>query len=268
MKRFALLMLTVACLVPCAHAKPAKKDEPVKHEWSVMALTVRRGDGRLPDGVWVTAKLRLPEHEIVGIDRRQLSVKITDSLKNDLAAKPFEFGFDLGESRLSGPRITRDYKSITVTFATAKCPARGATSIRIVGTAEVWSGRGAKEFEKKEVTLGESAVDLGIGNLKPTARPKDDRFGGPLVLPHALHYAGSLPISKLQAITADGKVIDYQRHSYFVENADRKVAFGARFSAEPGGKVLKQKDTTIRISYFGTVEKVTIPIDLDLSLGF
>jgi hypothetical protein len=223
----------------------AKDKEAKASKWTVAGLRVAKGG--VGEGTTITAVLRMPDLYLVAIDQGRCKLGITDDKGTDLLEAP-------GEVRtlaVREPEFSVDGSSCGMRFHAANTPAKAATKIRIKGTIVVMAGTNEKQVKTKGAEPLES-LDLDFGTLRS---PSSDSF--------ELEFIGSRPLKSLTGTTADGLAVDFRKAA---ARFGRPNAPLDRFKAYffPG----KAQAVELRISYFDTVERISVPIDLEVGLGF
>ncbi len=255
--------------------------EPKAPEWAPLGVGVSR---KPPAGLstsltaennpetsatWISARLHLPMRFIaaVDIDKSELTAftddKGTDllSMKKDAPADDKKAKLRLQKNHISTALrpLTPDGRFLTLTFRAADLPAPGAKKLRLIAKIAVEIGKDEKVFEKKEVIL-RNGVDLKVGILEWKAA---DLFGadGPGGF---LIYRGSRPLKSLTLLDAEGKEIGFQN---IIPSSNKNANPNGRFMTSffPRSKVER---CTVRAVYCDTLEKVMVPLDLEVGIGF
>ncbi len=257
-------MTRIWAVVPLALALgmvPVHGQQQGGPHWSVLALKVEKADpdDRRPfrdrSTTQIRAVLHLPGKSMVGIDVGESTItSIADDQGTDLLA---------ADRNGATPLIAKDAqismggRLCGVAFSTAKTPAAGATRVRVKGTLVVLVGKGEKRFERDNVAL-RLGLELPAGTLKFTGTGS---FSGTLT------YTGKQPVKDLTLFNEAGKEITLPQTAHL-----KGVPLGGKGKSEqhfrghfplPSGL----SRANVRVTYFEAVEKVTVPIDLEIGVG-
>jgi hypothetical protein len=162
---------------------------------------------------------------------------------------------------LQEPHISQDQHYISMAFHTPDYPAKGATRIHIKGNVTLVVAKDQKEIEKKDVALGR-VVDLQVGTLK-SANSGSGRD-------NLLFYnSDTRPLKKLVVLDDKGNEIPYRHVSSYNRAFAAKGDGGFQTSlhASPAKRLVLDR-CTLRVTYFETVERIIVPIDIQVGLGF
>jgi hypothetical protein len=243
------LFVLFALAVPAATAQENKNT--IEHRWTPIALSVQKPgppEERLPfsEGTRITALLHMPARFIVGIDQNKSNIeKMADDKNNDLLKR-------LGirtDSHVSATDFTGKYAAVV--FHAPYWPGQGATRIRIKGTIVALVGKDEAAIELKRVSL-KNGVDSEFGKFTL------DSFRWPGTT--TVHYSGSRPIKKVLFLDGASKEIPCQQRNSSM----------APFGTFRGSCFLKQDNVdrcTMRLTYFQNVERVVVPVNLEVGLG-
>jgi hypothetical protein len=292
MPRLLDLLVLLVLLAPLTAADdPKAVKEPALPKWTVHGLSVMKGSpdaeraqgdrgpgpgfGALPllpaEGTRVILMLQIPDRAVLAYDSKGCKIdsltddKGTDLLKGAMPApEPAGRGGPAGTSpRVTGTQFGPEGKSGIFTFSAPGLPAAGAMKLRVKGSVAVVVGSKEKEVEKKDVSI-KDGVDLEFGKLSLIESPFNGRN-----TTTAVSYKGTKPIKKLTLLDADGKEIAIRRSTMpptGSRDLDPTRDFPARFA--PTDRTAKIDKCTVRVTYFDTVETVTLPVDLETGLGF
>jgi hypothetical protein len=264
MKRPFVSMCIVILLTTTADADPPKnpKDSP----WSVTGIQTARPGGVLGhpshlDGTSVTCRLDLPNQFITGIDDAKSSVAITDNKGTNLVDNAEE----MQRNSVNAEGISTDGKRAVLIFRAAKLPEKEAKKIRIKGKVVISVGKNEKSIERKGVSLAKP-IDLEFGTMRPGGNVERS-------LIRLLVFQGTHPLKNFVLLNAEDKEVAVRHTSRFLaDRKDQKSGESRPFftSIHPVATLnfnAKVDRWTVRMTYFESVERIEIPIDLEVGLG-
>ena len=271
MKRW-MILLSAAALFAAAGLSlvSAQKAGAKKPTAEVVGLSVakpRTGDkfGRseaqgLTAGTRVCFKIAMPDSFIIKLDTDAGKLKtFADDKGTDLVPKKARFG-----SRWLGwPGIDKDKHTCRFVVQNTKAvPAAGATALTVQADIVLLCGADPKEGEQKNVALkAGSEVTIGPVAMKIEAVKDSDWGGGKFTV----QFTSSTDLTSIRELTfldSAGKKIEGQK----VSSASWGMAGRMTYRRTYGLK-RKVASATIRISYFGRMEKRTVPIDAKIAVG-
>jgi hypothetical protein len=262
MSRYILPVVLLACFTPHAVAKPVKELKRPLAEWSVLSLVIQK-PGVFPyqAGTRIIAKVHVPNRFIVGIDADETAAKITDDKGQDLQAKPFKkarFGLDDG-------RISEDLRYGSILFSTSQLPHKASTQIKVKGIVGMLLGGKEKSIDMQSVGFETGEVDLGIGKLALRTQPNIGK-ANKLNDFNTLSYTGAKAIKTLTFISAAGKEVEFTRITQ-IQNPNNNNLFHYDYHAKIF-RGFNLEGCTLRIVYFDSYNRVSLPVDLTVGLGF
>ncbi len=174
----------------------------------------------------------------------------TDLLRG-LKQSPFKLGLEV---------LAADCQSLRVSFTAPGLPAQGSRKLKLAGTLAVDVGKVEKTVEVKDADLSKG-VDLRVGTLEPRRLGKG-KGGG--TIKGMYTYTGTRPLKALVLLDAAGKEVVFRQ-------VIRSGGFGSK--ANSGFQVTFFTDgnlerCTVRATYFDTVERIAVPIALEVGVGF
>jgi hypothetical protein len=258
---FALFFLT------SISAQEPKGKAPKDSPWTVTGIELTKPSGRFDypsqfDGTGVAVRCHLRERFIVGIDPAQSKIKISDDKGTDLLVKAPETHLHV----IYEPEISADGKKAALTFRASRLPMKGATKIRITGNVVVLVGKDEKTIEKKGVALAQP-VDLEVGTLRAVRLSPSEPVS-------FLSFDGIRPLKKMVVLDAADKMIAFRQSSEYLEAPMAKDKIRGeeqkfRTNLHPSTNLKSGLGRwTFRATYFDTIERMVIPIDLEVGLGF
>lgn len=261
MIRALFLMLVVA---PVTTAQGPKQTD---YQWSPRVLTVRKagpegeniGPRDLSEGVSLTAVLHLPQQFIVGIDPKQCTVEsLTDDKNTDLTKSA---GRDFGPPHTDAMASSTSGKFVMVVFSARGFPARAAAKVRLKGKIAVMVGKEEKTIRKAEISLMKG-VELGIGTLSIS----NLKVNGKNVFPGtSVVYKGNRPLKKVVFLDPDANDAEIRQSPSDLSFLSRSGVEDFSTSFYFHKPVIDR--LTIEATYFQTVEKIMVPIDIEVGLG-
>jgi hypothetical protein len=256
---FLTLLIAVCVAMPgFAQEQPAKLPKPT---WEVVFLKIERrlhfADLDQPgDGTRVKARFEIPGRLIVGVDLKSSSL---ESWKDDK-------GTDL----LAAPLRMKEWKNVerdtnqhavgsgAVTLNAGGIPALGASKLHLKGTIAALVAKDEKTFEKKDLVFP-AVIDLGFGTLKMS-------FGLDSKLSKSKPFVGSRPI-KSADLDVDGKTLTLNVRTIRSSIDEKGMAeFHTAISLGSFEKT-EIKRGTIRITFYDSVEKLMVPLNLEIGIG-
>jgi hypothetical protein len=193
-----------------------------------------------------------PGKRLLALDERASQLtRFTDDKKTDLSKTERDGCFEDFNRRVS-PDGTRLGFGIRTTVV----PAAGATRLLLKGKLVLLIGTQEKTAEVKKVALeGGGSVKVG-----PCEVRKDKTRSGEGSLVEVKHSEPNL--KSITFLDKDGKVLPSEwAAGSFVRNGQTTYTVEYRVK----GKI---ENGTVRVTYFSKVERVTVPLDLDIGVGF
>jgi hypothetical protein len=205
-----------------------------------------------PTGTAIELIVSQPGKRLLALDERASQLtRFTDDKKTDLSKTERDGCFEDFNRRVS-PDGTRLGFGIRTTVV----PAAGATRLLLKGKLVLMIGTQEKTVEVKKVALeGGGSVKVGPCEVRQDKRP----FGeGSLV--RVQHSEPNL--KGIVFLDKDGKVLPSESvGSSFTRNG--QTIYTVEYSVK--GKL---ENGIVRVTYFSKIERVTVPLDLDIGVGF
>lgn len=209
--------------------------------------------------------LHLPGQFIAGVVSKEAQ---PDTFTDDKGTNLLDRGNDVEkrerplDSVIPSSPIMSDYgEFFTIRWGAPGTPAAGATKLRLKGTVSVIVAKEKTAFEIKDGSL-QKGIDLGFGTLKTAKSPFDSKFEQRVNL--YLTYVGSRPvIPEVLLIDKNNKQIPRTLRPYLATGILQEKQFKATCLPEP-----LPDECTVRGSYFKTIEKIAVPFDIEVGLGF
>ena len=251
----------LALVMSAIGAAPAAKPE-------VYAVEIKKAEpGRderfaAQEGVTVKVFVPQPGRFIIGVDEKASKLSaFVDDRKTDLskAKDPKAFKQDF-LSPFS--EVTTDGQGIKLDLRAPRPPSAGARGIQIKADVALRVGSDEKKQEVKDVSLAESKISLAGMNVT-VKRSKDQAWGDYKM---SVTINANRPqdcIRKLSFVGADGKEIK----SGIISRSSFSFGTGGNWDVTYGLERVVDK-ATIRVEYFDKVEVVSVPLDMDLGVGF
>lgn len=256
MSRHATLILPMAVLLAVSSAPAQKAGQDNRKgnaapaaKWTLQAVRVEKLDRELHlfnEGTTVTVKLEIPGSHLLAFDAAASKIDVfADNRKTELLKPPSK---ELPWDAIREPTLNRPSgDQLRADFRAQLTPVRGATSVRVKGTVAVLVGK-----DEKQVKL----ADAKFGKFT-----QENIFGLRLI------YRGEHPIKGGVAEDADGKDIEFTASNLGRSpGADGKQEFRGSLSLT-SKLAARIKTDTIRVTYFDTVEKIMVPVDLEVGPG-
>lgn len=264
-----LLLVLLSGLGPEAAAQTAGKKK-AKAAVSIGGLSIARpvkGDkfGRsmafgLQAGTNVSLRVSIPGLQIIELDRDvSMLRKFTDD-KGTVLAKPGKGG---GFKSWLGPfaHIAEDGHSCAPSIRSAKLPVAGAARLTVDATLALVCGESPKT-SKCEVALKQgAAVKLGPIDAKVSeiGKPQFGQMKAEVTFTSSRSFEA---IRKLVFLDSGGKEIKSRR-----AGGGRTTIAGASTYSLSYGLARKVDKVTIKVDYWGGIEKVSVPVKLNFGLG-
>ncbi|MGP0068928.1 MAG: hypothetical protein ACLQGP_35675 [Isosphaeraceae bacterium] len=230
------------------------------------------------EGTSVTLLVSQRGKTIVDLDPKASQLtSFKDDRNTDLSKEPprqgmvFHFGnFNSGPLRSEkGP----DGRSCLVEVKGPSLPASGASKITIKGTLVFSCGQGEKTDEQKNVPLTEGAkinagpVAMSVSLKKKPNFPSVSFPGQPAPL-HGTEFAlrTEMPLTAIQSIVffdAGGKEIKSQFHTTSFNTSGETTWTESFYTLEK-----KVDNVSIRVRHVDHLEKLTVPVDMTVGVGF
>ena len=210
----------------------------------------------------IKVSVALPKKYIVGIDFEGSKVtSFTDDKGTDLTDSPFPKVW-----HLFLPGQVRDGKAIGLNFAANRKPAKGATKIRIKAEVVLLYGSEVKNLKVNDIRFAkpDSTVPVGPFSLtwrKPLNR-KDEASNVTLFWMDqkkeiAIAYAsvtGTGPPPENSSVRLDFMRVGATYVPHYDAFFRTDASIGPPF--------------TVQVSYYEKLERVTVPVDVEVGLGF
>ncbi len=230
------------------------------------------------EGTTVHLSLSRPDKLLIGFDEKASKIAAaTDDRSTDLArARSAPSGntgrFHFGGAGGGGPfsaTIQPDGHRATVEVHLPQTPARGATKVRLKGQLAFQCGAGEKTVEQKNLSIKDGKIT--VGPVPMTFGQEDDGFTPPNFGGEAkpstslsLHHARPLnSIKTLAFLGPDGKTLPSHRTGQMSSGFGDQQRFTTIYQVE--GKVDR---VSVKITYFDKVETLTMPLDIEVGVGF
>lgn len=281
-------LIVIACVLPIGAQQP-KEDDSKGPRWSCLSINISKGKfpGDLQSSfdrrTRLEFMLEVPGASIVRIvDTRCNLDSFTDDKNTDFLADSGDEKVRMPHLSQGLPGVSADGKYAMVTVHAGIPPAAGATRLRIKGTVTVMVGKNEKDIEKKDVSL-QKGVELEFGTLKSKApfggvlgdNPIGEGFGkkggAGFRLPDNVEYKGNRPLKRVTATDGDGKEIIFRQQT--LHRSGRKTGEDVYtiFLTRPFTGFPKNAPPldrcTLRITYYDTVEEITVPMKVEAGLG-
>lgn len=261
--RTAFVLALALSSIGAALQKPAASDKP-----QVYAVEIKKPEpGRderfaAQEGITVKVFIPQPERFIIGVDQKQSKLtSFVDDTRTDLSKARGSNGF---KQDFLSPfnEVTKDGHGIKLDLRAPQPPAPGARSIQIRAKVALRVGSNERKQEIKHVNLAESKISLAGMNVT-VKRAKDQPWGDYKM---SVTLSANRPqdcIRKLSFVGPDGKEIK----SGAISRSSFSFGSGGNWDVTYGLGAVVDK-ATIRVEYFDTVEVVSVPLDVDLGVGF
>jgi hypothetical protein len=241
---------------------------PAASKPEVYAVEIRKAEpGRderfaAQEGVTVKVFVPQPGRFIIGVDERASKLtSFVDDRKTDLskAKDPKAFKQDF----LSPfNEVTKDGQGIKLDLRAPRPPSIGARGIQIRADVALRVGSDEKKQEVKDVNLADSKISLAGMNV--TVKKGKDQAWGDYKMSVTINANRPQDcIRKLAFIGADGKEIK----SGIISRSSFSFGTGGNWDVTYGLERVLDK-ATLRVEYFDKVEVVSVPLDMDLGVGF
>jgi hypothetical protein len=193
-----------------------------------------------------------PGKALLGIDASASKLeRFTDDKNTDLNKTDFGGWVDA-----FGARTSADRSSIGFQVRSKVVPAAGASKLRLKGTLALRVGGGEKMAEEKNVTLkADAKVKVGPVELSLSKNAFGD--GTPLEVTYPNRV-----LKKIEFLDKDGKALQSSTQGGMSVGDGAKTIYTDNYSLKG-----KAEQLTVRVTYFGKVETVTVPLDLEVGLG-
>jgi hypothetical protein len=260
-----LLFLVPALALPAASAVDLKPAAPKVTAYSFSVTKPAPDDdvfSRLDAGTFVGVLVEVPGKFVIGLDPRKCTL---DAFTDD---KGTNLRVPVDRNLSTFTRVTDDAfgspdngKYVKAVFRAPRCPAAGATKVRVKGKVAVLVGRAERQVEKKNVSLKAGAeFEFGLFKLQ-------DPVAGMPAIPPSVDYRGTKAVKLAVFLDPAGAEVAMRRSSTGgLRNAGRlKAEYSAIFHPARFGKTPDR--CTLRVTYFDEVEPVTVPIDLEVGPG-
>jgi len=211
-------------------------------------------------GTTIRLAISLPDKHIVDVEPGASKLAhFADDKGTDLTKVKKKSPFD-GEDWLWPPhaRISKDAKQCSVEANAPGVPAIAATKIKLKGDIVVLCGSDEKTLEAKDVVFDEK-LNLIVGPF--TVKKGKPLFGDE---PSALFQsAQNKHITRVVLKPAQGKEINAEYRGGGRVTAFNKTEYSWMYSLDGAGE-----RCTVRVTFFDKMEAVTVPVDLELGVGF
>lgn len=230
------------------------QDAPKVH---VESLSITNG----PNGITtIKVSIELPKKYIVGIDHLASRVKVfKDDKGTDLTKSPFPDSWNLFL-----PGRVRDGKATGLDFSANRRAAKGAIKIRVQADVALIYGTEVKHVNVKDIRVNKSDSSVPVGPfslhwLKPPIPPYiannvtlywTDKNNDIAITSASVTGTGSAPQNSSVRLKAIGESEYVPRYDAFFR------------SDEPTGPPF-----TVQVSYCDKLERVTVPVDVEVGLG-
>jgi hypothetical protein len=257
---FALLLLLLA-------ARLVNGQEPAGTKLQIISLEIKKpapDDNYFPDFKFITQiefVISLRNKHIVDAQPGKLASLTDSDGKNLLKAVsdplPATIEWWQGFGR---PTISEDGKYCTMPVRGGRIPSLGANSIQVKGQMQVISGFDEKTIEVKNVVLdGDFNIRVGPFIMK---RDVTDAPGV------AFGWKEAKAIKGVAFLTTNGKVIKAAAPGTGPTPPPPRT-FTSEGYKEKHYRLPDTRDRcTVRVTYFDRLETVTVPIDIQVGVGF
>jgi hypothetical protein len=264
-RRLTLGLLTLAALSAAAAAVLAQDAPPAAGAPAprVVGLSVAKAaeggefggslaSGLLP-GVGLHVQIARPGATILGVDDDASEVtSFTDDAGTDLRGE--------GKGFWPFAHVAEDARSCIVQFKTDLLPAPKAREIRVQGKVALLLGADPKVAEAKDVELkAGTSFDAGLGKWLVKEAAGD---GEGLVVT----IESKKPLDAVRTIEfvgPDGKVIPSEQRGSWSSSFNGEGEWAREIALERGAE-----KATVRVSWWGKVETVAVPVDVRAGVGF
>ncbi len=273
MQRTGVLTLPLALglgLLVSLAAAPVAAETDDAASLSVLGLTVAKAD---PDNKWgqslvpgvsagtsVYLRYRRDDLALIDVDKEACKLDRFADDKGRLLYEPGKGG-TFGPSWLGRDDIADDGKGVVIEVESKQTPAKGAAALTIVGDLVLRTGR--------DLTVATADVPLQvektftIGSQKVTVIKAGKPQWGDDPLAIQLESTGSFAAWKrVRFFGPGGKPIEASRRSSGHMRFGDRHKYTATYHLKS-----KPKSLSARVSYYTSVESLTVPIDLTVDLG-
>jgi hypothetical protein len=232
----------------------------------VTALSVtapeKNEEGRrsMNDGTSLTIKVTQPGKFILALDEDASKVA---SFTDDKGANLLVKSPSGREGIWPFPEISKDGHSVSVKVQSPAIPTAGAAAIQLKGALVLTCGADEKTASQQDVDIKKDAT-LSAGALSAKVESVEENKWGDekswmVSLQSDKDFAA---IKALALVGADGKEIEGR-----LSGSGRMGFMGkASYNRDYAFKV-KPGKMTVKVTYFDKTEKVTVPVDLSVSVG-
>jgi hypothetical protein len=255
----SLAVLTLGLALSAAGVAADDPGKAGKPAVEVVSLTVTRGvEGKgfaFPQApsTGLTALVQVPGKQILVLGTDSEVTSFRDDKDTDLTKLRF------GKLSFFAATFSKDRSSLLVNLNSfGNAPARGANKLTLKGKLVLACGKDEKKSEEKEVEMKQKAT-AKVGDFTLRVTSEKSFTGGPSFIIQSPTPA----IKSVSCKDADGKPVEVRAGfgtNLFYNAVDK--AWTASFSLTRPVKSVKAT-----ISYYATVENVTVPVDLTVSLG-
>ena len=209
----------------------------------------------LQPGTSIYIQVRLADQTAIKIQRvEDQPIQIQDSTGKTLPDSGMDFGF-MAEIADSG-------KTLRIPITSPAVPQAGADSLAVSGAVNLVCGEDPKS-EESEVSIAQGQK-LSFAGIEFTVTAVEDSFVDDNSQMFELQSRKSPShIQQIQAITAEGKVLELSPAGSTEFGFDDQITFGRNYNI-PGQAADIRK---LRVKYFQKTKEVTLPFEFKVGIG-
>jgi hypothetical protein len=264
------LLLALAICIAAVAPLVAEGQPGSKYGFKVQELEIRKSlpeeISKLFDGGYYSATgtalralLTVPDKQVLTIDAKASTLtSMTDDKGTDLTKAKNPGGFVPPWIEDFDTRITKDKKHLMMRMTVPGTPAPGATKINLKANLVVLCGISEKTVEEKNTEL-KVDKNVKIGSLiLSTEKGFGDNFT------NVLFTCEDAPrIKSVTFLDKDGQALRSNSGGIHPNFAPGRTDWICRYTIES-----KVDRVTVRVIYYEKMEKVNVPVDLQLTVGF
>lgn len=205
-------------------------------------------------GTGIDLIIRQPGKRILGIDRAASKVTSFKDDKDTDLSKSEGFGGIVDDL---GTRTSQDGTRVGVRLRSSVLPAKGAAKLVVKGSIVLKIGTDEKTAEEKNVVLkadkgvkvGPATVKIGMGEVN----------GEKTVM---VSYSERV-LKAVVFLDKAGKVLESQSYGGGSSSDGTTTVYDTDYHVKGLANL-----ATVRITYFSKTESLTVPLDLEINLGF
>ena len=214
-------------------------------------------------GVKLELLITDPNRAIVGMDSDASKIThFTDGKGTDLSKPDADNGFS--QSPFQFPEMSEDGHSMTLSVASSRIPIAGATHIKLTGSVSLQCGADPKTVKTPDLALAKGTtlklgdVPVSISEIGSDSMGDDNKMQ---VTFHATHALTA--VKTIRFLKSDGSEIK-SRYS-----GSSSMSFGGAGSFDSTYNLAEKVDkATVEVTWWGSLQTVELPLNLDVGLGF